>query len=175
MMSASVSPLEAKKLIEQGAVLIDIRERAEYLREHIPHARSVPLSDISSGKTVERAERQTVIFHCQSGGRTTQHASTLINAVSPAPVLLMTGGINAWKRARFTTTEDKKQPLPVMRQVQIVAGILILTGVILGYSVDSRLFLLSGFVGAGLLFAGVSGWCGMARILLKMPWNRSTK
>lgn len=175
MMPESVSPLEAKKLIEQGALLIDIRDRAEYLREHIPNARSVPLSDIAEGKRVDGAERQPVIFHCQSGMRTAQNATTLINAVNPAPVLLMTGGINAWKSAQLPTTEDKRQPLPIMRQVQIVAGTLILTGVVLGYTVNSGLFLLSGFVGAGLLFSGVSGWCGMASLLLKMPWNRPAK
>lgn len=170
-----LSPLAAKNLIEQGAVLIDIRDHAEYLREHIPDAHSVSLTDILAGKTVQNAEQQTIIFHCQSGTRTTQNASTLIRAASPAPVLLMTGGMNAWKNASLPTVQDKKQPLPVMRQVQIVAGILILSGVALGYAVDSRLFLLSGFVGAGLLFAGVSGWCGMAKLLYTMPWNRPTK
>jgi hypothetical protein len=65
----------------------------------------------------------------------------------------------------------KKQPIPVMRQVQIAAGILILVGVVLGYTLDKSLFLLSGLVGAGLIFAGISGWCGMAILLAKMPWN----
>jgi len=175
MTPESVSPQEAKKLIEQGAVLIDIRERVEYLREHIPHALSLPLTDITAGKTVPGAERQPVIFHCLAGMRTVQNANALTKAASPAPVLLMAGGINAWKSAGLPTIEDRKQPLPVMRQVQIVAGTLILAGVVLGYTVDSRLFLLSGFVGAGLLFAGLSGLCGMASLLLKMPWNKPAK
>lgn len=173
MTPESVSPQEAQKLLEQGAVLIDIRERAEYLREHIPDARSMPLGDITAGQTVQGVAQQPVIFHCLSGMRTVQNAGALTKAASPAPALLMAGGMNAWKRARLPTLEDKKQPLPVMRQVQIVAGALVLLGVILGYGVDSRLFLLSGFIGAGLLFAGVSGWCGMARLLEKMPWNRA--
>lgn len=175
MTPESVSALDAKKLIEQGAVLIDIRDRAEYLREHIPGARSVPLTDITTGKTVEGAEGQPVIFHCLAGTRTAQNVNALIKAASPAPTLLMAGGINAWKSADLPTIEDKKQPLPIMRQVQIVAGTLVILGVVLGYTADSRLFLLSGFVGAGLLFAGVSGFCGMANILLKMPWNRPEK
>lgn len=70
--------------------------------------------------------------------------------------------------------EDKSQPLPLMRQVQIAAGSLILLGVVLGYAVGSAFFLLSGFVGAGLILAGVTGFCGMARLLDKMPWNRRT-
>jgi len=173
MTPESVSPHEASKLIAQGAVLIDIRERAEYLREHIPDACSLPLADIMAGKTIEATERQPVIFHCQAGMRTAQNASVLMKVASPVPVLLMTGGINAWKSASLPTIEYKKQPLPVMRQIQIVAGTLVLTGVVLGYTVDSRLFMLSAFVGAGLLYAGVSGFCAMAGLLLKMPWNRS--
>ena len=175
MTPESVSPHEARKLIDQGGVLIDIRERAQYLREHIPNARSLPLADIMADKTIEATERQPVIFHCSAGMCTAQNASVLMKAASPATALLMAGGINAWKSAGLPTIKDKKQPLPVMRQVQIVAGILILIGVGLGYTTDSRFFLLSGFVGAGLLFAGVSGLCGMASLLLKMPWNRPDK
>ncbi|MBL0811046.1 DUF2892 domain-containing protein, partial [Klebsiella michiganensis] len=67
---------------------------------------------------------------------------------------------------------DKSQPLPLMRQVQIVAGALILLGVALGYAFSSGFFLLSAFVGAGLTFAGITGFCGMARLLALMPWNR---
>ncbi|HCM5829495.1 rhodanese family protein [Klebsiella pneumoniae] len=175
MTPESVSPHEVQKLIEQGAVLIDIRDRTEYSREHIPYARSLPLTDITAGQRIEGAEQQPVIFHCLAGMRTVQNANTLSKAASPATVLLMAGGLNAWKRAGLPTIEDKKQPLPIMRQVQIVAGTLVLAGVVLGYTADSRLFLLSGFIGAGLLFAGISGRCGMAMFLLKMPWNRPAK
>ncbi|MBK0035502.1 rhodanese family protein [Erwinia sp. S43] len=171
----SVSPQEAKRLIDQGAVLVDIRDCTEYLREHIPNAHSLPLTDIRAGKKLEGTDRLPVIFHCLSGMRTAQNANELMKAASPLPVLLMTGGINAWKSANLPTIEDRKQPLPTMRQVQIVAGTLILVGVVLGYTTDSWFFLLPGFVGAGLLFAGVSGLCGMASVLLKMPWNRPDK
>lgn len=175
MTSELISAQEAKRLIERGALLIDIRDSAEYLREHIPNARSLPLSDITEGKMMQSTERQPIIFHCLSGVRTAQNGNALVKAASPAPALLMEGGINAWKSAGLPTIKDKKQPLPVMRQVQIAAGTLILSSVVLGYTTDSRLFLLSGLVGAGLLFAGVSGLCGMASLLLKMPWNRPDK
>ncbi|AWP35283.1 rhodanese family protein [Pantoea vagans] len=175
MSPESVAPEKAKKLIEQGALLLDIRDTSEYLREHISGARSFTLTDIQAGKKIETQEGRPVIFYCLSGGRTAQNSNVLIAAAGPVPALILAGGINAWKSARLPVIEDKKQPLPVMRQVQIAAGILILTGVVLGYSIDSRLFLLSGFIGAGLLFAGVSGVCGMANFLLKMPWNRANK
>lgn len=175
MKPESLSPLQASQLIEQGAVLVDIRDHMDYLREHIPQAISLPLTEITTGKTVEGAGQQSVIFHCQAGMRTTNHADELIKAVSCGKVFLMSGGIDAWKGAALPTTEDKKQPLPIIRQVHITAGTLILLGVIAGYAVDSRLFLLSGFVGAGLVFSGVSGFCGMASLLQKMPWNRLAK
>ncbi|MFI8416669.1 rhodanese family protein [Serratia sp. NPDC078593] len=174
MTPKSVSPQQAQEMIKAGAALIDIREPAEFLREHIPGAISVPLSEINAGKELAGlSTQQPVIFHCQAGSRTAQHASALIKITAPAPTLLLTGGINAWKSANLPIIEDKKQPLPIMRQVQIVAGTLILIGTVLGYSFDMRWFLLSGFVGAGLLFAGVSGWCGMASLLASMPWNKA--
>lgn len=172
MKPETLSPLQASQLLEQGALLIDIRDRTDYLREHIPQAISLPLTEITKGKTVEGSGQQSVIFHCQAGMRTTHHADELMKAVSSGKVFLMSGGINAWKGAALPTTEDKKQPLPVIRQVHITAGMLILLGVILGYAVDSRLFLLSGFIGAGLVFSGVTDFCGMATLLQKMPWNR---
>jgi len=175
MKPETLSPLQTSKLLEQGAVLVDIRDRADFLREHIPQALSLPLTEITTGKTVEGSDQQPVIFHCQAGMRTTNNAEQLMRAASSGNVFLMSGGINAWKSAALPIIEDKKQPLPIIRQVHITAGILVLVGVIAGYAVDSRLFLLSGFIGAGLIFSGVSGFCGMASLLQKMPWNKAAK
>lgn len=61
-----------------------------------------------------------------------------------------------------------------MRQVQITTGLLILTGVVLGWFVNPAFYALSAFVGAGLTFAGATGWCGMAMLLKAMPWNRAS-
>lgn len=169
----TVSPLEAQELMKKGARLIDIRQKAEFLREHIPGAISLPLSDILAGKKCKDvAHPGPVIFYCLAGSRTTQNADVLIKAAYPTPVLLLSGGINGWKSDKLPTYKDKTQPLPIMRQVQIVAGALIVLGILMGYTVDKSLFLLSGFIGAGLLFAGVSGWCGMAILISKMPWNK---
>lgn len=168
-----ISPSEAKELLVQGAALIDIREPDEYARENIIEAHLLSLSAIENGDRLGPFEDyDTVIFYCQSGMRTLQNAQKLMDAVAPAKVLLLEGGLNAWKKDGNEILADKSQPLPLMRQVQIVAGALILTGVVLGYSIHQGFFLLSGFVGAGLLFAGISGFCGMARLLAVMPWNR---
>lgn len=168
-----LTPTEASALQAAGAMLIDIRQPDEFRREHLPGAVSIPLDTLLGGKTIPTdSPAQTVIFHCQSGMRTQHNADALVRAAAPAPVAILDGGLNGWKQASLPTEQDKRQPRPLMQQVQMVAGSLILLGVILGYTVHPALFLLSGFVGAGLLFAGVSGWCGMALLLAKMPWNR---
>lgn len=167
-----ITPQQANALIDDGAKLIDIRDPDEYAREHIPAAQSVPLDTLPGA--LKAGAGETVIFHCQSGARTSNNAARLAQAASPAQALVVEGGIQGWKQAGLPTVEDKSQPLPLMRQVQIAAGLLILCGVVLGYTLSSGFFLLSGFVGAGLLFAGLTGFCGMARLLKVMPWNRHT-
>lgn len=169
----TISPSDAKALLTKGAALIDIRERDEYARENIAEAHLLSLSAIENGDRLGPFDPfDTVIFYCQSGMHTTQNAQKLVDAVAPAKVLLLEGGLTAWKKDGQQILEDKSQPLPLMRQVQIAAGSLVLAGVILGFVVHPGFYLLSGFVGAGLLFAGISGFCGMARLLAVMPWNK---
>lgn len=167
MTLSPVTPDEARRLIETGAKLIDIRDRDEYAREHIPGALNVPLSEI------DRLEAGTgaLVFHCRSGVRTQAHAARLAMAAR-APCYLIDGGIDAWRRAGLDVRLDRRQPLELMRQVQLAAGGLVLLGALLGFWVDPGFFALSAFVGAGLMTAGATGWCGMARLLRWMPWNR---
>ena len=174
MTIATLTPAEARALIAQGARLIDIRDADEYAREHIPDAELVPLASLTNGATLNARAGETVIFHCQAGSRTQNNAIRLAAAAAPAQASLLAGGIQGWRAAGFPVEEDKSQPLPLMRQVQIAAGLLTLCGVVLGFTLSSGFFLLSGFVGAGLLFAGLTGFCGMARLLKVMPWNRRT-
>jgi rhodanese-related sulfurtransferase len=114
-----------------------------------------------------------VIFHCKSGMRTAGNAVRLA-AAADCPVYLLEGGIEAWRKAGLECAVDRSQPLEIMRQVQIGAGTLVLLGVLLGLFVDRGFFGLSAFVGTGLLIAGTTGWCGLARLLGLMPWNRRT-
>lgn len=85
---------------------------------------------------------------------------------------ILEGGIDAWKKAGLPVAFDRKAPIPTMRQVQIVAGSLVVLGTVLGATVAPAFYALSAFVGAGLVFAGVTGFCGMERVLALMPWNR---
>lgn len=162
---------KARQLVAEGAILVDVREPDERAREHIPGTKHAPLSSL---QRVETSGAMAVIFHCRSGARTGANAARLGDAAG-CEAYLLEGGLEAWKRAGLPVATDRKQPIEIMRQVQITAGSLVVVGVVLGFWIAPAFFALSAFVGAGLVFAGVSGWCGMARLLGLMPWNRAVK
>lgn len=169
----SISPARAAELMRQGAVLIDIREVDEHAREHIPAARHHALSRLDES-AVARDGDDVLVFHCRSGARTRSNAARLAAAAAGCEVYVLEGGIDAWKKAGLPVTLDRGQPIDLMRQVQIGAGGLALLGIVLGTSVSPVFYALSAVVGAGLVFAGVTGNCPMARMLASMPWNKRT-
>jgi rhodanese-related sulfurtransferase len=152
------------------AVLIDVREPDEYAREHIPGARLVPLSGFNPSD-FESDPAKIGVFHCGSGARTANEASRILKT-GFGEVYQLSGGIQGWKQAGLPVNFNSKAPISLMRQVQITAGSLIVLGVILAVFVSPWFMALSGFVGAGLVFAGLSGTCAMASLLALMPWNR---
>ena len=168
MAIATITPEQAQAALARGARLIDIRDADEYAREHIAQALSRPLAALGS----QALPAGTLIFHCRTGMRTGANAAALEAAARGAECYVLEGGIDGWRTCGLATVVDRKQPLEIMRQVQLVAGTLILIGVLLGWLVHPGFFGLSAFVGAGLMFAGATGWCGMARLLRVMPWNR---
>lgn len=167
-----VDPREAFRLVNQGALLVDVREPDEHARERIPGARLVPVSRLST--SLDRREGQQVIFHCRSGSRTAAAAESLAMAAG-GDAYLLSGGLDGWKAAGLPVLRDRGRPIEMMRQVQIAAGSLMLLGVGLGTLLHPGFYILSGLVGAGLVFAGATGTCGMARILAFAPWNRTVK
>jgi rhodanese-related sulfurtransferase len=171
----TIKPGEARRRVENGsAVLVDIREPLEQAREAIPGAASAPLSAFKKDCFVSRDTRSpAIIFHCQSGKRTADNAETL-SGCGAKEIYLLEGGLMGWKAAGFQTRIDRSKPIELQRQVQIAAGALVLASLILSSLVSVWFLTLAAFVGTGLVFAGVSGWCGMARLLSAMPWNRAT-
>lgn len=173
-MTAQLVPLSpadvGQRLASGKAVLVDIRDADEYARSHIAGAQSVPLSQIDTAH-LSLTPGADVVFTCRSGTRTGLACDRLAARVEGTAYVLE-GGIDGWKRAGLPLAEDRKAPLEIMRQVQIAAGSLVLLGVLLGFMVSPAFFGLSAFVGAGLTFAGVSGFCGMAKLLMLAPWNQ---
>jgi len=168
MTLVTLSPADTRAAIAAGARLVDIRGADEHARERIPGSVNLPLDRVGDLPCDGRA----VVFHCKSGMRTAANAAPLAAAADRAPAFILAGGIDAWRSAGQATIVDRSQPMEIMRQVQITAGTLVLTGVLLGLLVTPSFFVLSAFVGAGLMFAGMTGWCGMANLLRVMPWNR---
>jgi rhodanese-related sulfurtransferase len=158
----------ADQLAEHDVTVIDVREPMEYASGHIAHSLNIPLSRITKADLPPGP----LVLVCQSGNRSSKALAELQRLGHPHSVSDLLGGLPSWQQAGLPVRKLKGAPLPLMRQVQITAGSLVLIGVILSQLVAPGWIWLSGFVGAGLVFAGVSGFCGMARLLAVMPWNR---
>lgn len=153
------------------AVLIDVREPDEFKAHHIPRAFSVPLASLPEMMTRLRLPQGTrVVFHCQKGGRGAQACAVAGQAAGN--VYNLEGGIEAWSAAGLPVIGGTTTGLSIFRQVQIIVGALVavLTG--LGFAGWTAGFAVAGLLGFMLAFAGVTGWCGLALLLSRMPWNR---
>jgi rhodanese-related sulfurtransferase len=170
----TISPQELKRLKEEGnrIELIDVRTPLEYREVHVESACNIPLDTLDPPKIIHNRHESTnapLYILCRSGGRAKQACEQFITAGYPN-VVNVEGGTLACIDAGLPVIRGKNV-ISLERQVRIAAGLMILVGVVLGYSLHSGIFCLSGFVGAGLIFAGITDTCPMALLIAKMPWN----
>lgn len=166
-----ISAQDAKSMLDNhSAILIDVREPAEHRQENIAGAHLVPLSQLDFSPDI--ADGKQVIVHCQKGVRGNKACEQLQQRYAEVTFLNMVGGIEAWRGASLMTVKGKSKVLALDRQVQLTIGTCVLTGVLLSQFVAPQWVWLSGFMGAGLIFAGLSGFCGLARVMALMPWNK---
>lgn len=149
---------------------INVCTPAEYKEKHIPGVRSVPLDKIEKHIS-EFSHKKTIYVHCRSGRRGVQAIEKLHALGIKAELVNVEGGLLAWGEAGFETGSHTTR-IPIIRQTMIAAGLLILLGILLSNFYTTTWLYLSTAVGAGLLFAGLTGWCGMAHLLARAPWNR---
>ena len=150
-------------------LLLDVRTPAEFTESHIDGAVLHPLSDLKPARVEELGRgRARCVLICRSGNRARQAAELLGDVLSTVTVL--EGGMSAWEAAGLPVVRGRKT-ISLERQVRITAGALVVLGTILGTLVNPWWYALSAFIGAGLVFAGVTDTCGMAMVLAKMPWN----
>lgn len=149
---------------------INVCTPAEYKEKHIKGVRSVPL-DILHSKVDELNRKKTVYIHCRSGNRGRHAIEKLQSLGVTAELVNVEGGLLAWEEAGHETGSHTSR-LPIIRQVFIGAGGLVFGGVLLTYFVGDAFILVPLFVSLGLLVSGFTGWCGMALLLSKMPWNK---
>jgi rhodanese-related sulfurtransferase len=170
----TISPSELKLLLDQGAAidLIDVRTPLEYAEMHALPARLVWLDQLDPRAIIDaRIGRrdEPIYLICRSGSRGAKACEKFL-AAGFENAVNVEGGTLAWERAGLPVVRGRKV-ISLERQVRIVAGALALIGAILGWLVHPALFALCGLVGAGLIFAGVTDFCGMGLLLARMPWN----
>ena len=154
---------------EPSLELIDVRTPAEFRTMHVARARNLPLDELDpAAEHAANGHARYVI--CQTGGRARQACEKFI-ASGLEDVVCVDGGTQAWEAAGLPLVYGRKT-ISLERQVRIAAGTIVLLGVALGIFLHLGFLAIAAFVGAGLVFAGITDSCGMAMLLAKMPWNR---
>lgn len=168
-----VSVAEVRAWLEKDAqsmILVDVREPAEHHAVCIAQAKLIPLGEITSDKLPIKNIK--VVLQCRLGGRSEKAGEKLLAEDSGLDVYSMDGGIEAWEKAGYPVKKSGAAALPLDRQTQLMAGFLVLSGTMMGAMIHSWWYVLPGFVGVGLIFTGLTGYCGMTRMLATMPWNQ---
>lgn len=173
MSTRTISAQELHDRVQSGEAveLIDVRTPVEFQEVHATVARNVPLESLDCGQLLSgRPANRTLYVICRSGSRGRQ-ACEKISAAGFQEVVNVEGGTLAWDQAGLPVKRGRKT-ISLERQVRIAAGFLALTGAVMAVVVHPYWAGLSAFVGAGLMFAGITDYCGMALMLARMPWNQ---
>lgn len=175
MSVAVIAPTRLAEIRSSGRTirLIDVRTPAEFADRHVDFAKNIPLDRLDPAVVAKDGSGSTedpIYLICQGGVRARQ-ACEKLQVAGIVNVVNVEGGTQAWEQAGLPVIRGAKA-MSLERQVRIAAGSLVLTGVILGYFVHPYLIGLSAFVGAGLVFAGITDTCGMGLLLARMPWNQ---
>ena len=173
-MTATISPQQLAEMRSAGknVELLDVRTPVEFREIHVDFARNVPLDRLDVEALM--AERngsagEPLYVICRSGSRGKQACEKL--AAAGLNVVNVEGGTLAWDAAGLPVVRGRKA-ISLERQVRIVAGFLVLVSAVLAIAVHPYFAGLSAFIGAGLMFAGITDTCGMAMLLARMPWNQ---
>ena len=177
---STISPQQLHELKRRGryAPVLDVRSVAEYRAGHIPGAQLIPIDTVSADALAQAFKRpslgreETLYITCHAGPRAVQAAEQLQRAGFDN-LSLIEGGTRSWEQLGLPV-ERCGRALSLERQVQIAVGSLLVLKVFLGFSVHELFFALTAMIGIGLIVAGTTRWCGMARLIARMPWNRNT-
>lgn len=174
----SITVTELHELIRTGkrTDLIDVRTPGEYAAIHVPGTRLFPLDQLDCLSVLAEfgdvSDAPLYVF-CHGGTRAGRAAEKFARA-GFNDCVVVEGGTAAWASAGYPVNRTKRRVLPLDRQLQMVMGIIVLTGVLLSILIHRNWIFLSGFVGAGLIFAGTTGLCPMRSLIARMPWNQES-
>jgi len=175
---STITPQQLHDVQARGeySPVLDVRSPAEYRAGHIPGAQLIPINELSAEAVHQRFERtslghtETLYLTCLAGPRAQQAAERLQQAGFDN-IALIEGGTQGWEQAGLPL-QRCGNAIALDRQVQIAIGSLLVMKVLLGFSVHELFFALTAVVGTGLIVAGTTRWCGMAKLMARMPWNR---
>lgn len=174
MSTSMISVHRLAELVGQKTVqVIDVRTPVEFREVHAETARNVPLDSLDPAAVIKQCNGESgepLYVICRSGSRSEKACQKFLEAGFDN-VISVEGGTLAWDAAGLPVVRGKKA-ISLERQVRILAGFLVLLGAVLGYLVSPYFIGLSAFIGAGLMFAGITDTCGMGMMLAKMPWNQ---
>jgi rhodanese-related sulfurtransferase len=173
-----VPPRELHRALAAGqpAELLDVRTPAEFAAAHVPGAKLVPLDELDCAAYLKQrgvCDRPLYVL-CQSGGRA-RRAIEKFQRAGFHNCVLVEGGTQAWIDAGLPVNRGESKVLPLMRQVQIAVGSISAIGAALALFVNPKFAVIPLVTGGGLFFAGLTGFCGLALVLAKMPWNKAGK
>jgi rhodanese-related sulfurtransferase len=172
----TITPRQLHERLQQGEnlPLLDVRTPAEHAAVHVPDVHLVSLDRLDattlSGVTPFAKDKPLYIF-CRSGERA-QRAADKLAKHGYQQCHIVEGGMTAWAEAGLPVIQGTSKIISLERQVRIAAGTMVLTGLLLAHFAHPAFIWLSGFVGTGLIFAGITDWCGMGMLIARAPWNQ---
>jgi rhodanese-related sulfurtransferase len=170
----NIDPQTLSQWLEsKEAVLIDVREPAEHRSESINGSRNLPLSQVTIDEAhLPEHKDKKLVIHCLSGKRSVMACEKLKNEGAKFDIWNLEGGISNWKSNDLPIITSGKKILPLDRQVQLTIGLMIVSGLTLSHLFNSNWLILPLIAGLGLMNAGITGWCGLAKLMTKMSWNK---
>jgi len=173
-----ISPMELTRRLQTDtrAVVLDVRAPAEYQSGHIPGAHLAPVDELQASDLAgivdiaDLSPANPLYLTCHAGKRA-EKAAQLLHEAGLEHLVLVEGGTEAWQKAGLPINKCDTA-LSLERQVQIAVGSLLILKVLFGFTVHELFFVAGAAIGAGLITAGITRWCGMAQVMARMPWNR---
>ena len=176
MQTINVRSLKSLMQAEASPEMLDVRTPPEHAAGHVPGVKLVPLDELDAAAYLQNrsAPGEPLYILCQTGGRA-RRAIEKFKQAGFERCVLVEGGTSAWADAGLPLNQAPSRVIPLMRQVQIIVGGLSAAGALLALTINVHFALVPLITGCGLLFAGCTGFCGLALVLARMPWNRTGK
>jgi len=171
-----IHPIDLINQRTANTCILDVRTDAEVKASGLPDCLHIPLHNLTpellQAEIVKSGKNGSYVYLLCQAGRRAEMAADALKGKIDAELCIIEGGMNAIKQSDIPLKENGRKVIPLERQIRIAAGLLVVIGVALGAWVSPAFYGLSAFVGAGLVFAGITDICLMGMLIAKAPWNK---